>query len=208
MYTNDYSILHSSGKSCEIYLHATVMSPLLPTSFNIKSNWKFIDAFRVKIAPCPPGFVLNEILKICQCDSILKTQVISIDSCNIDDQIIQRPGNSWIVGNTNSQNSIPISKSILLSGILDYCLPHSSHLNISNPDSQCQFDRTSLLCGRCKEGFSTVFGTSQCRKCSSTYLLLLLLFTLLGIAIIIFLFVSNFTVADGSINDSSIMPIL
>ena len=193
-----YNMLHDSAKNCEIYLHGTIIEPSETNLIDVKFNWKFIDAFRVKIAPCPPGFALNKILKICQCDSILKTQVISIDSCNIDDQTIQRPGNSWIVGNTNSQNNHTYQVSSHCP--FDYCLPHSLHLNISNPDSQCQFDRTGLLCGRCKEGFSTVFSTSQCRNCSSTYLLLLFLFTLLGIALIIFLFVSNFTVADGSIN--------
>ena len=45
-----------------------------------------------------------------------------------------------------------------------------------------------------------MFGTTQCRQCSNYYLLLLLFFILVGIALIMFLFVSNFTAVDGSIN--------
>ena len=81
----------------------------------------------------------------------------------------------------------------------DYCLPHSSHLSLSDPDSQCQFNRTGVLCGRCKEGLSAVFGTSQCKQCSNSYLFLIIPFIVSGIVFVIFLFISNFTVADVSI---------
>jgi len=45
-----------------------------------------------------------------------------------------------------------------------------------------------------------VFGTSQCKHCSNYYLFLLLLFILVGIAVIMLLSISNFTVVGGSIN--------
>ena len=45
-----------------------------------------------------------------------------------------------------------------------------------------------------------MFGTSQCKQCSNYYLFLLIVFTFAGIALILFLFISNFTVANGNIN--------
>ena len=167
-------------------------------STEVTSSWNFIDVYHIKIIPCPLGFTLNQELKICQCDPVLIQYAISSDKCNIRVQTIPRPANSWITGRTNVDNSHTYQVSSHCP--FDYCLPHSSHLNISNPDSQCQFNRTGVLCGRCKEGLSTVFGTSQCKQCSNYYLFLVIVFILVGIVCVIFLFIFNFTVVDGSIN--------
>ena len=130
------------------------------------------------------GFLLNEIIQMCHCDSVLKV----VTRCNIDDQIIQRPASSWIIRSTSTQNGHAYQISSYCP--FDYCLRHPSQLNFSNPDSQCQFNRTGVLCGICEEGISTVhvFGTSQCKYCTNYYLFLLLPFTLAGIAVIVFLF--------------------
>jgi len=45
-----------------------------------------------------------------------------------------------------------------------------------------------------------VFGTSQCKQCSSYYLFLLLPFVIVDIVFVMFLFISNFTINNGSIN--------
>ena len=86
----DYNILHSEN-NCEIYLQGTIMISSLSQSIEIKSNWQFIDAYRIRISHCPLGFALDVPLLVCQCDPKLKTIVISVDSCNIDDQTILRP---------------------------------------------------------------------------------------------------------------------
>ena len=79
--------------------------------------------------------MLNKIEGICQCDSILSSTKISVHSCNINDQTILRPVNSWIVGKINIDNSH--NYKISQRCHLDYCLPHSSYLDLSHPDSQC-----------------------------------------------------------------------
>jgi len=185
------SILYMDGQSCNVYLSGIKGSHRFPLSH-------FCDVYRIAIQPCPLGFVLNEILKVCQCDPILKPIVRSTEVCNIQAQTILRPAGSWIIGRINTNNNYTYKVSSHCP--FDHCLPHSSHLNLSNPDHQCQFNRTGVLCGRCKEGLSTVFGTSQCKQCSNYYLFLLLLFILAGIAVIMLLFVSNFNVVNGSIN--------
>ena len=82
---------------------------------------------------CPIGFSLQEGIKYCYCDTVL-TGFISISSCNLNEGTIQRPANSWISGDTvKNLHVYTVSKNCPF----DYCLPYSSHLNPSDPDSQC-----------------------------------------------------------------------
>ena len=192
-----YNIQSKNAKDCEIYVHGVIKTP--PTeSIKVISNWKFKDVFRIKIRPCPLGFMLNKIAGICQCDLMLSSCPVSVTTCNINDQTIVRPANSWIMGKTNSDDSHTYQVSQRCP--LDYCLPHLSNLDLSNPDTQCQFDRAGLLCGKCKKGLSAMFGTSKCQECSNTFLLLLFAFASAGIIFVTGLFISNFTVTSGSIN--------
>ena len=196
-YSITYNIQSKNAKDCEIYLHGTIK--ILPTkSIQVITNWKFLDAFRIKVRPCPLGFILNQLEGICECDSTLLSSILSISSCNINDQTILRPANSWIVGYTNIDHLY----SYLVSHRcpLDYCLPHSTYLDLLNPDSQCQFNRVGLLCGKCKEGLSAVFGTSKCKQCSNNYLLLVFVFMGAGIILVVSLFIFNLTVTHGNIN--------
>ena len=60
--------------------------------------------------------------------------------------------------------------------------------------------RSGLLCGRCKKGYSLVLGTHQCRKCTNFYLVLLILFAVMGVALVFSLFVCKLTVATGTLS--------
>ena len=112
-------------------------------------------------------------------------------------QTIPRPANSWISAHTvNNSHSYHVS----LHCPYDYCLPHSSHLNLSTPDSQCQFNRSGLLCGQCQQGLSAVFGSSQCKQCSNVYLLIIIPIGIAGLVLVLLLFVLNLTVTNGDIN--------
>ena len=151
--------------------------------------------FYVKFLPCPAGFSLNKLEGYCQCDSLLtSTNIISITSCDINDQTILHPGNSWI--RITANYTFQVSSYCPF----HYCLPYSSYLNLSNPNSQCQFNRAGLLCGQCKNGLSTVFGTSRCKHCSNAFLSVIVAIALAGIMLVFSLFAFNLTVADGTIN--------
>ena len=67
-------------------------------------------------------------------------------------------------------------------------------------DAQCNYNRSGLLCGKCQKGFSLVFGSSKCIKCSNSYLSLLIAFALAGIVLVAFLLILKLTVAIGTIN--------
>ena len=150
--------------------------------------------FYVMLYPgCPMGFVNYD--NKCDCDKVLS--VLFAFTCNINDRTISRPSNSWISAATNNY-----THSYMICQIcpFDYCLPQSSHLHLSYLNSQCRFNRSGLLCGQCQQGLSTVFGSSECERCSNVYLLLSLLFAVLGILLVFVLFTINITVTDGTIN--------
>ena len=154
------------------------------------------DIFYVNLQPCPLGFILNQLEGYCECDPVLtSTTVVSITHCDINDQTILRPGNSWIHATSNFTYQMSSHCPF------HYCLPYSSSFHLSHPDSQCQFNRTGLLCGKCQKGLSTVFGTSNCKQlCSNIFLLTTIAIALAGIALLLALFMLNLTVTDGTVN--------
>ena len=153
----------------------------------------YLNIFYVKQITCPTGFV--KIDKRCQCDPVLVQYGITY--CNINDQTILHPANSWISATTHNNS---YTYHISLHCPFHYCLPHSSHHNFSTPNSQCQFNRSGLLCGLCQQGLSTVFSSAYCQLCSSIYLLLIIPIAIAGLVLVVLLFVLNLTVTDGTIN--------
>ena len=136
------------------------------------------EMFFIEIHPCPKRLTLNMDRKICYCDPLLNNNVLSITSCDLNDQTILHPANSWITADTvNGSHTYLISSSCPF----DYYISYSSHQNLSDPDSQCQYNRSGVLCGQCKQGLSSVFGSSQCKNCSDLYLLLIILLMLFTI---------------------------
>ena len=178
----NYTIWYDGNSSeCELYL-GTEEVP---------------EIFYVNVLPCPVGFSLQENIKGCYCDQVLNAKVIKITSCSLEDGTIQRPANSWISGKViNNFNTYMVCTSCPF----DYCLSHSSHIILSKPDLQCQFGRSGLLCGHCPEGFSTVFGSSHCEKCSNVTLLVIIPIAVAGILLVLMLFILNLTVTNGAIS--------
>ena len=183
---------------CNIYSYT-----FWPNNESIKECKLFVglsempEMFYVEIKPCPKGFTLITSIKACYCDPLLNNDKLSITSCNINDATILRPANSWIFAETvNISHSYDVSPQCPF----DYCLPHPSHLNLSDPDSQCQFKRSGVLCGECKQGLSTVFGSSRCKHCSNLYVFTIIPIAIAGIVLVIMLFTFNLTVTNGIIN--------
>ena len=119
--------------------------------------------------------------------------------CNINDQTILRLSHTWIMPIHIPQENL-FAFCISLHCPFHYCLSHSSHLNFSTPNSQCQFNRSGILCGHCQQGLSTVFGSSHCRQCSNIYLFLIVPIGIAGFVLVLLLFILNLTITDGTIN--------
>ena len=159
---------------------------------------KLPEMFYLQIKPCPVGFTLQSDKKSCYCDPLLSnSDILSITSCNLDDETILRPANSWVSADTNNNSD---TYKVSPQCPFDYCLPHSSNLILTNPDSQCQFKRSGVLCGGCQQGLSAVFGSSQCKHCSNFYLFMIIPIVIAGIVLVTILFTFNLTVTNGVIN--------
>ena len=193
----NYTIRHKTGAWCELCLavdpsiSSTSAIPLSPAF----ASWR--ELITVVFKPCPKGFSLHQ-EGYCHCDPNLLALVPSITLCNIDDQTIPRPANSWIFAHT--VNNISHFYSVSLHCPFDYCIPHSVKLDLTFPNSQCQYRRCGVLCGHCQPGLSAVFGSSACKHCSNTFLWLIIPIGIAGLMLVLLLFILNLTVADGNVN--------
>ncbi|XP_064388895.1 uncharacterized protein LOC135336950 [Halichondria panicea] len=133
----------------------------------------------------------------CDCDPVLQ-QEYQITNCSEENGTIKLESNNNIwIGVTNTTNG---SGYVVSNCTFDYCVLKPVNISLSNPDEQCAYNRSGVLCGECEPGLSLVLGTSRCELCSNSYLLLLLPFALAGIVLVVFILVFNITVATGTIH--------
>ena len=155
----------------------------------------------INLQPCPVGFKLSG-KGNCICSSYLSEYVIS---CSIDTMSITRKPPAWISFVNNSQeyfedDHISFVYLIHKHCPLDYCLSGNFSFPLEDPDVQCNHNRSGILCGKCKPGYSLTLGTNECKQCTNIYLLLLVPFGLAGILLIVFLSLTDMTVTAGTIN--------
>ena len=147
----------------------------------------------IEMLPCPLGFEYDNTSMMCTCDSKLLKYGLN---CSIDKQTVWRKSSFWITTAEGSGEVIVYEHCPF-----DYCKPDSFDLDLEDPDEQCAFHRSGILCGACQNNLSHVFGTSECRECSSLWVLLWFpIIVLAGIALVVLLIVLNLTVSVGTIN--------
>ena len=145
---------------------------------------------------CPPGFNISELARSCVCESRLEQYT---NHCNITNGVgrITRDSNKqfW-VGYDNSSHKLILHPYCPF----DYCVNDAKTFPLNNTDIQCTYNRSGLLCGRCKEGYGLVLGTHQCKRCTNSHLALLIPFALMGVAMVFLLLVCKLTVATGTLS--------
>ena len=146
---------------------------------------------------CPIGFESSNFTGECICDHRLWQHT---NSCKIDRQAIFRNTSSTFWLGISYNNGTPEGFIHHPFCPLDYCISESKYINLKNPDEQCSFKHSGLLCGKCREGFSLVLGSSQCKECSNNYLALLIPFAVAGVLLVILLFLLNLIVAAGTLH--------
>ena len=160
----------------------------------------------VKLSQCPPGFLFQESNtngqpSACKCLSYFTSHNIR---CNVNNGTVVKPQNKWIFSGTSlSAVTIPalINRTVVHNSCpYDYCIHEERSVNLSEPDEQCNFNRSGILCGACQTNLSIILGTSNCKKCSNVYLLLIIPFALAGVALVVLLLKCNLTVSVGHIN--------
>ena len=157
---------------------------------------------QLKFKKCPLGFYLDETNRNCVCNQ----SVIALGfSCDFYDYKISRGKEQWISVTYHDHLS-----TIKMPGVIahqhcsfDYCRTDNGSLliHLEDPDKQCAFNRTGILCGGCKPNLSRVLGSSRCKKCSNFMLLAILPSGfLVGLFLVFFLMVLNLTVSAGTVN--------
>ena len=140
---------------------------------------------------CPHGFNISE--KSCVCEPRLARYA---HSCDITSGIICEADEQFWVGFDNQFDELILHPLCPF----DYCVSYKVVVPLNNTDIECAYNRSGLLCGACKEGYSLVLSTSQCKRCTNMYLVLLVPFALMGIALVFLLLVCKLTVATGTLS--------
>ena len=155
----------------------------------------------VNLDDCPPGFILLK--DTCKCQEIIFKVTGRKDLCDSSTGLIKCPQHDWMK---------PIlDENLTYQGFMwsPNCPAHlccnnkEKWLNFSsdNVDFLCLEYQTAMLCGACLQNYSLTLSSLRCSKCNSNnYLSLLLVFILVGIALITSLLLLQITVADGTIN--------
>ena len=150
--------------------------------------------FSLKInKTCPPGFNFSKSERSCVCANRLKKYT---GNCNISSglgRITRDSGQNFWVGYNNGLILHPHCP-------FHYCKSGKVVFPLNNTDLQCAKNRIGLLCGKCRENYSIVLGTAQCRQCTNSHLALLIPFALMGVALVFLLLVCKLTVATGTLS--------
>ena len=149
----------------------------------------------VTVLPCSSGFMLKGSPPKCECmDSLIPTQ--NVIDCDTHSQKVHKIPGTWIAPYKENSSKILFHEFCPF----DYCKLENILINFSNPDEQCAFNRSGVLCGSCKPALSLALGTSQCLQCPNTYLLLIIPLALAGVGLVLLLLKCNLTVSVGTIN--------
>ena len=146
---------------------------------------------------CPPGFSLESV-NYCICEPRL-AKYISPNQCHITNGLvtITRFSNQHLwVGYDNQSHGLILHSHCPI----DYCVNDEVVFPLDNTDVQCAYNRSGLLCGACKEGYSLILGTSHCKQCTNSHLFLLIPFAVMGVALVLLLLVCKLTVATGTLS--------
>ena len=147
----------------------------------------------VRFQQCPHG--LHIVSGSCQCDNIIGAVNGTQCDINMMPHPISRSGNNWLYY-SGDHHCVVAHRNCPF----DYCNASTIYLNLNESDLQCTNGRSGILCGECQPGLSLTLGSNKCEQCSNKYLSLVVAFFLAGLALVIFLLVSNLTVSVGSIN--------
>ena len=148
------------------------------------------------VQACPPGFSLSTSARSCICEPRLAKYTNNCTITNELGKITRNEGQQFWVGYDNQSDELILHPHCPF----DYCVNDTVVFPLNNTDMQCAHNRSGLLCGACKKGYSLVLGTSRCEKCTNSHLFLLIPFAVMGVALVFFLLVCKLTVATGMLS--------
>ena len=151
----------------------------------------------VTILDCPPGFEISHYEPRCNCAQRLQRYT---NTCQISDRKIERATDHEFWVGYEQDNTLPQGLILHPHCPFDYCTSNELYLTVDDSDEQCINNRAGLLCGKCAQNFSLALGTNRCLQCSNGRLWLIVVFAVVGVALVLLLLVLRLTVAVGTIN--------
>ena len=175
----------------------------------------------VHIHPCPLGFVLDNVTTgDCVCSPALyafaKDNSIPM-TCSIQTQTFTRSAKTipWagVLKIENGNKCFGISTSCPLGNcvanpalnffqstgetelFVGHLTGHTFHKH-----NLCINNREGILCGKCKDGLSAVFGSHKCIRCSNQWLWTILIRVVLGPLVVYLLYALKLTLTTGTLN--------
>ena len=157
----------------------------------------------IELTPCPFGFELSEQAGKCQCVPALLEYVTD---CDINTKLLTKKPLAWISGSQGLEYLLHLDDNPSLVYLTHSHCPFDFYyssdefeFDMDEPNSQCRHNRSGILCGQCNNS-SLTLGSMECMQCTNIYLLLLIPFAFAGIILILFLSITDMTVAAGTIN--------
>ena len=163
----------------------------IPNCTNLFTTSVFIN---VSLEVCPLGFETRE---VCVCDEFIRSINLT---CHIVNHTgyITREGTVWVGVDTSENNADVYYWHRYCHR--DYCDSSLIPIELRSPDEQCSSNRSGVLCGRCRTGYSLQLGGNKCIKCDDNFLSLLIVFTVLGILLVVLIKLLDLTVTSGTVS--------
>ena len=142
----------------------------------------------VSLSVCSFGFQYNGTTQDCRCSGAINTSKVT---CHPSLKVLSIAYGWWLGAGPDKVGVI------YERCVFDYCAGLIGPVQPQALDKQCADNRAGLLCGGCQDGYSAVFGTNKCMKCTDKTLGLLVFFAAAGIGIIAIISLLHITVAEG-----------
>uniref|UniRef100_A0A1X7TRB4 TRP C-terminal domain-containing protein n=1 Tax=Amphimedon queenslandica TaxID=400682 RepID=A0A1X7TRB4_AMPQE len=184
-------------------------------------NYKIRQSISINFLNCPIGFQFTDVTNNCTCDNIFKKLKFK-PVCKISSHLFINNSNplstisryymaGWIglVNLTSGTTAFGAAKSCHLFCYLDSIhnlfLVKGTDIKITNKDLSdaaplCTTNRRGPLCSQCSPGYSVVFGSIRCSKCSNWWLLTTLAYAVAGPLFIYLLYALRLTLTTGTMN--------
>ena len=172
-------------------------SPCIDAGLSNRSVRIIFDNYK-----CPNGFQ-EDMGESNKCECVCHDRIKDYVMCNPEKQTFLKKTNAWI-NYINESGYL-----VYLYCPYDYCKPPSKsdsiNLNLPNgADAQCAYNRSGLLCGRCRQGFQLSTATPRCLQCSKSsigmYVAGYILGGIGGIVMVLLFLMLNVTVVQGTLN--------
>lgn len=179
--------------------------------------------FNIQLENCPlQNFMFNHKSGACDClfaiHTFFKHNNLSIDNidCKINNGLIQFTRPTLVTSGWLGKDVIndTLALSLSLSCPINHCNSNpdykvyvvnttdifiTDHLFTVHKDI-CLSGRAGPLCGECPNDTSMVFWSSECKRCSNWWLLMMVPYALGGVLLLVIIFIFNITLTVGKFN--------